>query len=268
MQSLKILRAVAFVTYKEWAVYRSHVLVSLFVGPAFFIAQLFIWQAVFSTRETIGGLTLEQMITYYGIATLINYIVFDFADWNLQMLIRTGKFLTFMLRPMSHRYFALCQKIGHRILGLSMELIPVYFIITLVIGVRLVPAHWLWAIASALLSFLMVFLINYCIGIVAFWFTNTSGMRMMFTLIGSICAGTFIPLTFFPDWLQKVMLFLPFQYTLYVPTRVFIGSYELGGITLTIPELVGLQALAVVLMWGISEIMWRLGVRRFTGVGA
>lgn len=268
MQAIRVLRSVALVTYKEWAVYRSHVLVSLFVGPTFFIAQMFIWQAVFSTRETIGGLTLEQMITYYGVAAIINYIVFDFADWNLQMLIRTGKFLTFMLRPVSHRYFALCQKIGHRLLGLSLELIPVYCIIVFILGVRLVPASWLWALLSALLSFLMVFLINYCIGIVAFWFTNTSGMRMMFQLIGNICAGAFIPLTFFPDWLQKVMLFLPFQYTLYVPTRVFIGSYELGGVVLSVPTLVALQLLAVAGMWVVSEVMWRLGIKRFTGVGA
>ena len=40
--SLKTLRAVAFVTWKEWAAYRSHMLLSLVVGPAFFLAQVFI----------------------------------------------------------------------------------------------------------------------------------------------------------------------------------------------------------------------------------
>lgn len=33
------MKAVAFVTYKEWAAYRSHVLVSLFVGPLFFLVR-------------------------------------------------------------------------------------------------------------------------------------------------------------------------------------------------------------------------------------
>ena len=36
----------------------------------------------------------------------IEFIIMDFAGWNLQMLIRTGRFLTFMLRPVSHRFFA------------------------------------------------------------------------------------------------------------------------------------------------------------------
>lgn len=267
-RSFRVLGSVAFVTYKEWAVYRTHVLVSLFVGPVLFLVQLSIWKAVFSTRSMVGGMTLDQMITYYGIAALITYVVFDFADWNLQMLIRTGKFLTFLLRPVSHRYFALSQKVGHRLLGLILEFIPIYCIFTFVFGIKLIPPQLHWTILSVLLGFLMVFLVNYCIGMSAFWLTNTSGIRMMFQLISSIFAGVFLPLTLFPDWLQKIMLFLPFQYTLYVPTRVFIGSYELGGVTLDIPQLVGLQALAVLGMWLVSEVIWRLGIRHFTGVGA
>ena len=40
---LEICRAVAFVTYKEWSAYRTHSLVSVFVGPVYFIVQYFIW---------------------------------------------------------------------------------------------------------------------------------------------------------------------------------------------------------------------------------
>src|SRR5690606_32668904 len=101
---------------------------------------------------------------------------------------------------------------------------------------------WLWAVLSALLSFLMVFLVHYCIGMTAFWLTHTYGIRSMFHLIGNVCAGAFVPLTLFPDVLQTIMLFLPFQYMLYVPARVFIGSYELGGVSLSMGQLVGLQA--------------------------
>jgi len=37
------------------------------------------------SRTSINDLTLEQMLTYYGIAEVINYLIFDFVDWNLQM---------------------------------------------------------------------------------------------------------------------------------------------------------------------------------------
>jgi ABC-2 type transport system permease protein len=264
----RTLQSVAFVTYKEWAAYRSHMVVSLFVGPVLFLVQIFIWNAVFSDKETIHGLTLEQMITYYAIVAVINYFIFDFADWNLQMLIRTGKFLTFLLRPVSHRYFALSQKIGHRSLGLWLELTPVVLIFIFLFHIHLKPAYPVWAMISIGFSFLMMFLVNYCIGMTAFWLTNTDGIRRMFMLLRDVCAGMFIPLSFFPEALQKVMFFLPFQFITYVPTRVYIGSYELAGQAFTIPQIVGLQGIAVCIMWLISELLWRMGIRRFTGVGA
>ena len=123
-RTIEVLKATAAATYKEWAAYRSHIAVSIFVGPVFFLTQVFIWGAVYSSRSTLNGLTLEQMLTYYGISAVINYLTYDSADWNLQMLIRPGKFLTFMLRPVSHCYFAFSQKIGHRILAFWFELFP------------------------------------------------------------------------------------------------------------------------------------------------
>lgn len=267
-KSIQIMKAVAFVTYKEWAAYRSHAMVSLFVGPIFFLVQAFIWKAVFSSRGSINGLTLEQMLTYFAMAVLINYLIMDFADWNLQMLVSTGKFITYMLRPMSHIYFALSQKAGHRLLGLTLEFLPVYLIFTFLFRINLIPAQPFWAVVSILLGFIMMFLVDYCVGITAFWLTRTSGVRRMFLLLRDICSGVFLPLTFFPDVLQKILFFLPFQFIAYVPVRTCIGSYELGGLTLSIPQIVGIQALAVIVMTCFTLMLFKLGTRKFTGVGA
>jgi ABC-2 type transport system permease protein len=61
IKAFNILKAVAFATYKEWAAYRSHMAVSLFIGPVFFLVQFFIWKAVFTSRVTVNGLTLDQI---------------------------------------------------------------------------------------------------------------------------------------------------------------------------------------------------------------
>lgn len=267
LKALNVLKSVAYATYKEWAAYRSHMLVSLFVGPAYFTVQYFIWRAVFEHNESVNGFTLEQMLVYYGIVTLINYCIMDFADWNLQMLIQTGKFITFMLRPVSHRYFALSQKVGHRLLGCVLEFIPVFIIFYPVFGILLIPAHFAWTAVSIGLGFLMMFLVDYCIGVTGFWLVRTGGVRRMFLLLRDIFAGAFIPLTFFSAGMQKILFFMPFQYISYVPARVFIGSYELAGIRLEIPQVVALQACAVLLMLAASEVLYRLGIRKFTGVG-
>lgn len=263
----QIIQSVAYVTYKEWAAFRTHMLASLFVGPVLFIVQLFIWKAMYEGKDTINGLTLSQMLTYYSIATLIHYITFNFADWNLQMLVRTGKFVTFALRPVPHWLFALSQMIGHRILAVGLEVIPVLLFFIVLFKINMIPASFGWAMLSIGLSFLMNFFINYCVGLTAFWIVRADGIRHVFLLLKDITAGVFIPLTFFPEIIQKVLFFLPFQFITYLPTRVYIGEYELAGISLTLSEAVALQACAVTLVATLTFILYQRAIKRFTGVG-
>lgn len=263
----RTLRAVAIVTYKEWAAYRTHSLVSLFVGPVFFLAQVFIWQALYSGRGTIKGMTLDDMIMYFAFVTLVGYLTMDFADWNLQMLIQTGKFTTFVLRPIHHRFFALSQKVGHRVLGFLYEFVPVFLIIRFVLGVKPALPYPFWALLSVMLGFLMTFYINYCIGITGFWLTRTGSARAVFQLISSVFSGVYLPLSFFPVALQKVLLFLPFQFTTYLPISVCIGKYSLGGMNLPVRQAVMMQAAAVICIALFSEFLYRRGIRHFSGVG-
>jgi ABC-2 type transport system permease protein len=228
---------------------------------------MFIWQAVYTYQSVIKGFSLEQIITYYAVVTVIHYLVMDFADWNLHMLIRTGRFVTYMIRPLSHRFFALSQKAGHRVLGFFWEFIPVYCIFLFIFRIPLIPAHIGWTLCSVLLGFLMNFFINYCIGIIGFWLIRGEGVRRMIQIFSMLFRGVFIPLVFFPDVIQKILFFLPFQFATYVPIRVFIGSYELAGYAFKIPHIIGIQAIAVFMMYLVSELLWRLGVKKFTGVG-
>ena len=267
MKYYRIMKAVAFATYNEWAAYRSHSMVSLLVGPIYFLVQSSIWRAVYASGSDINGFTLHDMLVYFGIAALIHYLIMDFADWNLQMLIHTGKYLAFAIRPVSHIYFALSQKVGHRVLGFLFEFLPVYAIFIFVFQIRLFPAHLFYAVVSIILGFLMMFFVNYCVGIIAFWLVKTQGVRRMFILLRDLCSGVLFPLMLFPVVMQRVLFFLPFQFIAYVPIRVFIGSYELGGISYEISEIVGIQFVAVVIMACLTWLLNRAGIKHFTGVG-
>ena len=278
LRKLRVLRAVAFVTYKEWSAYRTHSMVSIFVGPVYFIVQYFIWSAVYgglgnaaqagADAATLHGLALTQMLTYFGANALIGYLTMDFADWNLQMLVRTGKYLTFALRPIHHRFFAFSQKAGHRVLGFFFEFLPCLVIFTFLFRISLIPVYPVWTILSVFLSFLMTFYVNYSIGLSAFWLVRAEGVRAVFMLLQSVFSGALIPLVFFPKVIQKILFFLPFQYMLYVPSMVWTGQYRQAGVSLSIPEIVGIQALAVAAMACFSEWLYRASMKHFTGVGA
>lgn len=264
----RVLKAVAFVTYKEWAAYRTHSMVSILVGPVYFIVQYFIWHAVYGDQTLINGMTLEAMLTYFGVSALIGYLTMDFADWNLQMLVRTGKYITFALRPIHHRFFALSQKVGHRILGLLFEFLPCYILFMILFRINLRPANIGYTVLSILFAFLINFYVHYCIGLTAFWFTGSSGIRGVFNLFMQVFSGSVIPLVFFPHAIQVLLFFLPFQYISYVPAMVFTGSYQLAGIKMSLPQIISLQALALLLVILLSEVLYRASMKRFNGVGA
>ncbi len=253
-------------------------MVSILVGPLYFLVQYFIWNAVYGNAQAAGpigggaaainGLDLQRMLIYFGANALIGYLTMDFADWNLQMLVRTGRFLTFALRPLHHRFFALSQKLGHRVLGFLFEFLPCLFIFMVLFRLPLAPERPLWLILSIALSFLMNFYVNYSIGLSAFWFVRAEGVRAVFQLLQAVFSGALIPLVFFPLIIQKLLFFLPFQYTLYVPSMIATGGYRLGGIELSIPVIVGYQAIAVAVTALLSEFLYRASMRRFNGVGA
>ena len=261
-------KAVAFVTYKEWSAYRTHSLVSVFVGPVYFIVQYFIWTAVYGGSGTLGGMELEQTIRYFGASALIGYLTMDFADWNLQMLVRTGKFLTFALRPMHHRFFALSQKIGHRVLGFFFEFLPCLLIFALLFGVDIIPQRLGLTVLSVGLAFLMNFYVNYCIGMTAFYFVQANGIRVVYQLLGNIFSGALVPLSFFPGAVQKIMMFLPFQYTNYITAMVWTGSDTIGETGMTAVQAVLCQVAAVIAAALLSEVIYRSSIKRFTAVGA
>lgn len=269
---LRKIRAVAVVTYKEWSAYRTHSMVSIFVGPVYFLVQYCIWKAVYSahggTNAVINGMRLEQMLTYFGVNALIGYLTMDFADWNLQMLVRTGKFLTFALRPIDHKLFAFSQKLGHRVLGFIFEFLPCFLIFMFVFKINLIPEHWVLALISIALGFCMTFLVNYCIGLTAFWIVRAEGIRNVFQALQTVFNGSLIPLVFFGETWQKVLFFLPFQYMLYVPSRVCTGSYELAGKIYELPQIVGIQAGAVCVFLLLTCLLYNRAMKQFTGAGA
>lgn len=114
----------------------------------------------------------------------------------------------------------------------------------------------------------MNFYIHYILGMTAFWFTQSSGIRRVFDLLSGVFSGVFIPLVFFPEALQKALFFLPFPYMSYVPVMVFTGEFTLAGVHLEIPVIVGIQGFAVCIAILLSELIYRASMRRFNGVGA
>jgi ABC-2 type transport system permease protein len=71
--------------------------------------------------------------------------------------------------------------------------------------------------------------------------------------IVSILSGSLIPIWFFPEGVQKVLAYLPFQYTYQTPLGLYIGKITVSEGLLQIL----IQFVWIVILGGLTIIAWR-----------
>jgi ABC-2 type transport system permease protein len=226
---LGAIAAIANVTWKEWAAFRSHMLVSLFTGPLRFLLMTWIWKATTSPSHGAVGLSTDGLVAYSGLAIVVGFAVFDFADWNLHMLVRTGAYANHLLHPMHHAWYALSQKLGHRALAMLLEAIPVWILVSLFLGRPLIPQNPGWFAVSVALGFLLMFVVNYACGLAGFWLVRAEGFRRCVLLLRDTLSGSVIPLAFFPIAVQPLIYCTPYPWILSVPLGLGTGHVEIAG---------------------------------------
>ena len=84
------------------------------------------------------------------------------------------------------------------------------------VNISLGPGLALFPI-SLLLAFLISFYFDYFIGIMAFYTESVWGLSITKEVIVTTLSGALIPLQFFPDAIQKILLVLPFQAIYHTP---------------------------------------------------
>ena len=80
--------------------------------------------------------------------------------------------------------------------------------------------------SSLMLSFLLGFYLETCIGLIGFWFLEVTSLTFIFMLMTFLLSGHMFPLDLLPDPIGGVVDFLPFKYLAYFPAAVFLGKVE------------------------------------------
>jgi ABC-2 type transport system permease protein len=126
------------------------------------------------------------------------------------------------------------------------------------------PPGQLAALGLALIGcFLLGFLMEAALGLIAFWFLEVTSLAFIFMLFSFFLSGHMFPLDLLPaplDWLIKL---LPFQYLAYFPSAIALGK-------VTGDELVWgltLQFAWVLFFWLLCRILWIRGLVRYGGYG-
>jgi len=245
--------------FSKQLAYRSEVWLRLIGNFVTVLIQVEIWRAVIGS-ERIEGVTLEQMITYSIINTLLLALLLHGISGKVDESLKSGSIASELIKPISYPLFLLFDGLGNTLYQLVFTVAPSLLIASLYFGM-MPPASWthLFAFLLALLLALLIsFLLGYLISLLAFWFMNHFALSWMLGGFITIFSGAFLPIWFFPSSWITVANLLPFQYMGYVPAAIYLGNITTQELWQVIAVGLGwIAGLLILVQW-----LWTRAVKR------
>jgi ABC-2 type transport system permease protein len=261
--------AVFRLVWIERLVYRVNFCLEVLSGILSSLIVVFLWMAIYrhAGQEIIGGYSIGEMVTYLLGAGLINSFILTTAENpETSQSIQDGTLSSLLIQPISPYWIWFVRDLGGKaflfLLGLAGYLVVFFFFREyLVLSVSL--GHFLFFLLSMMLAALLQFFLFECLSLLAFWVENTYGIRFTMRVIMEVVGGAIIPLSFFPQILQKVFLLLPFPFLIYLPMRIYLGKILLGEVLLELLKEMGwIMGLAL-----LNVMTWKKGVRQYVAMG-
>ena len=257
---------IARLQIKEMIAYKFEVLIWGILNPIVLAVLYFLWQAIYSYSgaTVLRGFTFEALIAYYTLTTILSSVTWTMVDQELSHKVREGTLVNALIRPIHVFIKYLYEKISELGFVFVGQITPVIIIGVMFLHVRASsPLNLLLFVISAILAMLLSFSFAFFVGLSSFWLTKYGGVRMFRMGLQWFLGGSVVPLIFFPNFLQKISNFLPFQYIAYEPVQVFLGHYDL----ISSLGVIAMQLVWLAILLSLTIFGWRIALKRFSAVG-
>jgi ABC-2 type transport system permease protein len=222
----------------------------------------FIWKAIFASSSEVAGYTLVDMVTYVGIGWIIRSFYFNNIDRDMAAEVLEGKIALSLVRPVDTQWMYLAQTIGESCFRGILFTLPISLAIFLIYPIR--PPASAAAATLFLLSCvfaLMIFaLMNFIVGTLALHIYSIMGVIRAKYFIVEFLSGLLLPLSFFPQWVRRILIFLPFPHISFTPLQIYLGK-EAG---LAAWGALTLQATWVVILFIGGRLFWNFSTARLS----
>ncbi|MFW5438573.1 ABC transporter permease [Paenibacillus apiarius] len=230
--------------------------------------QSLIWTAVYrsSAQDVLYGYDYGQMILYTILSGIVAKFVMTQLEHTIAEDIKSGGLNAYLVRPVSYFGYRLCAYAGSRVVsdGVLIALVTAVLLTAIRYGhASLSPVRIGLFAAALVLAASVQFLLSYAICALAFRLAEISYFFVITGLVVQMLSGGMVPLEVFGETLNGWFHFLPFKYTIYFPVNVLNGRLAEG------EALTGIliQCGWIVLLAGAAHLAWRLGLKRYVGLG-
>ena len=257
--------ALAKISFKNELAWGWEAILSSFMLMLYAVISIVVWIAIytFTGVKDIKGVTLTSTIIYFAIISAM----MPFTSWSgivdrMSGDIKGGGIDSSLIRPMPYYLKIFFEDISSG----SMNLFVTVSVIALVIVLGgLSPSLGVYAmfILYFAVGYVIATLLGFIIGSLALYLTDVYGIMVSINWMMSIFGGGMLPLVFFPQYIEKILLLTPFPFLAFVPSATLAGMISLGeaqGLLIT-------AAVWIAILIGISWILWSKLKLRINAVG-
>lgn len=230
------------------------------------VVLIIMWTAVFNSSPTIGGFTLKEMTTYLLIGNLFTAIVRNLLSEVVARDIKDGTLSMYLIQPMGYFSYILTKEIGRISVMTVMSMFSQIFVCIIFFKNIIFNTDLRYLaiiIAMLFLAFFTELLISFLVGLIAFWTSEVDGLYSSIDSLKKFFSGGYFPLSLLPKTFAQTSFILPFAYSFYVPTQLYLKKFDIQ----TGLKGVGIQLLWVLILLALIHIIWRRGMKKYEGVG-
>lgn len=237
--------------------YRKNIAGGVIMYSLYIYVFFLLWKVIYK-GDTIAGYTFSQMIWYICITEVIKMSMGVGTFHQMGQEIKNGSIAYQLGRPYHYILYQFSNNMGKTAVNLVM-----FSMIAVVVGFILVGAPQIatavmipFFIISVILSLALQFFVMMSIGLTAFYVEENRPFFFIYSKL-VLMLGTFIPIEFFPEWMQSILKFLPFSLVTWAPAKMFV-AFSMEHALFVIPA----QAIWVLIFIGISMTIYNKGVKQ------
>lgn len=248
------------VTLKEYFAYRLNFVLWRLRNVLSTLVTLFLWLGVFDTRASFGSYSKERLLSYLLFSSLVTTFISSTRTSDLAYEIQSGGIMNLLLKPLSiFGYYAAtdaADKLINAFFGMFEFILIIFFFKIPLVAPQQIGWFFLFLIFAASISFS----INLILSFVGFWTPEVWAPRFLFMMLVTFVSGAYFPLDLLPSLAYRILLFTPFPYLYFLPTKILIDGIQNSYF---VQQLICSAVWAIGLLY-LARVIWKKGIKDFS----
>ena len=230
----------------------------------------FLWSAIYgsSSQGILGGLSRNEMTVYiFMVYVTSSLVAISISEWVSEDVVK-GTVAMQLIKPIDYRLSLIARALGQMVYRFLLPAVFIWIGLELykyfALGLGFTPLSNIGLyLISCLMSFLIFVLFDFCVGMIAFFTSYIFGLFLVKEALMSFLTGQLIPLSFFPEVVQRIFDFLPFSSMIYAPVMIYLGKYQGGELAWVLLR----QGAWVLILYGLGTLIWHRVTKRLVVLG-